>query len=72
MLGAPDVVDEHVEAPLLGVDARHQRRDRVGLEMIGRHRDPAPPAAVTSSAVSSIVSGRLISERDARVLRPVQ
>src|ERR687898_1001339 len=32
---------------------------------------PWPPAAVTSSAVSSIVSGRSISERRSRVLRPV-
>jgi hypothetical protein len=24
-LPAPDVVDQHVEIPLLGVDARHQR-----------------------------------------------
>ena len=31
-----------------------------------------PPAALTSSAVSSIVSGRLYSERRSRVLRPVQ
>ena len=33
---------------------------------------PVPPASVTSSAVSSIVSGRSYSERGARVLRPVQ
>src|SRR5437764_11219280 len=33
---------------------------------------PVPPSAVTSSAVSSIVSGRLYAERAARVLRPVQ
>ena len=33
---------------------------------------PVPPAASTSSAVSSIVSGRSYSERCARVLRPVQ
>src|SRR3712207_5399529 len=33
---------------------------------------PVPPAAVTSSAVSSIVSGRSYSERWSRVLRPVQ
>ena len=32
---------------------------------------PSPPAAVTSSAVSSIVSGRSTSERCSRVLRPV-
>ena len=33
---------------------------------------PVPPAAVTSSAVSSIVSGRSYSDRRSRVLRPVQ
>ena len=33
---------------------------------------PRPPAAVTSSAVSSMVSGRLYSLRAAAVLRPVQ
>ena len=32
---------------------------------------PVPPAASTSSAVSSIVSGRSISERRERVERPV-
>src|SRR5687768_7924556 len=33
---------------------------------------PVPPAEVTSSAVSSIVSGRSYSERRSRVLRPGQ
>lgn len=33
---------------------------------------PRPPAAVTRSAVSSIVSGRFIGERPSRVVRPVQ
>jgi hypothetical protein len=33
---------------------------------------PVPPASVTSPAVSSIVSGRFISERSSRVERPVQ
>ncbi len=32
---------------------------------------PVPPASVTSSAVSSMVSGRSSSERPARLLRPV-
>src|SRR5262249_50080858 len=32
---------------------------------------PTPPRAVTRSAVSSMVSGRSISERPSRVLRPV-
>src|SRR3712207_4240365 len=33
---------------------------------------PVPPASVTSSAVSSIVSGRLYSDGCSRVVRPVQ
>src|SRR6185369_3888958 len=33
---------------------------------------PRPPAASTSAAVSSIVSGRFISDRCDRVVRPVQ
>src|SRR5215510_8305744 len=32
---------------------------------------PRPPARSTSAAVSSIVSGRFISERSERVVRPV-
>lgn len=32
---------------------------------------PRPPASVTRPAVSSIVSGRSYSERQARVVRPV-
>jgi hypothetical protein len=32
---------------------------------------PSPPASVTRSAVSSIVSGRFISDRCVRVVRPV-
>jgi hypothetical protein len=36
-----------------------------------RTATPSPPAAVTSSAVSSIVSGRSIGERAVRVERPL-
>ena len=73
LLAAPDVVDEDVEAALLGVDARDERR-RPGRGRGGRPRPrcPWPPAASTSSAVSSIVSGRSYSERRSRVERPVQ
>ena len=63
-VAAPDVVDEHVEpAVLLGGDARDERRDLVA-GACGRRarRSPRPPAASTSSAVSSIVSGRAIGE----------
>ena len=57
---------------MLGVDPPHERLDLVGLEMVDGDAIPAPPAAVTSSAVSSIVSGRSYSERRSLVLRPVQ
>ena len=40
VLGAPDVVDEHVEAALLGVDPRDQGRDLRGVEVVDRDRDP--------------------------------
>ena len=72
VLGAPDVVDEHVEAAVLGVDALDERRDLRGSRWSTATAMPSPPAAVTSSAVSSIVSGRSTSERRSRVLRPVQ
>ena len=39
LLAAPDVVDEHVEAALLGVDALDERLDLVGLEVVGRDGD---------------------------------
>ena len=59
-VAAEDVVDQHVEAALLGVDPRDQRRRPVsGTRWSVGTAIPVPPAAVTSSAVSSIVSGRL-------------
>ena len=70
-LAAPDVVDQHVEPALLGVDPLHQVAHLLGFQVVDRDGDTPPPAAVTSSAVSSMVSGRSISERPARVLRPV-
>ena len=71
-LAAPDVVHEDVETTLLGVDARDERRATAPARG-GRSATamPVPPAAVTSSAVSSIVSGRSYSERRSRVVRPV-
>ena len=39
-LAAPDVVDEQVEAPVLGVDPLHERLDGGRLEMVDRDRDP--------------------------------
>jgi hypothetical protein len=39
-----DVVDEHVETPLIGVDAREQRLDVFGLEVIHADGDAAAAA----------------------------
>ena len=39
VLGAPDVVDEHVEAVVVGVDPLDQAADLLGLEVVDRHRD---------------------------------
>ena len=43
VLAAPDVVDQHVEAVLLGVDALHERLDLHRLEVVDR--DGEAPAA---------------------------
>ena len=72
-LAAPDVVDQHVEPP-----AARRRSAATSASTWPASRwstataIPVPPAALTSSAVSSIVSGRSYSERRSRVLRPVQ
>lgn len=70
-LAAPDVIDEDVEAALFVRDAGDQGLDLGRDQMVGGDRDTAASAAVTSSAVSSMVSGRSYSERFPRVLRPV-
>ena len=72
-LGAPDVVDEHVDAPVLVA----QLRRRAARPASGRGGRPASRcrcrrASSTSAAVSSMVSGRSYSERCAVVVRPVQ
>ena len=56
---------------LLGLDARHQRRHVGGHHVVAAHGDPAPPALVTRSAVSSMVSARPTTLRCSRVVRPV-
>jgi hypothetical protein len=68
----PDVVDDDVKPPALGIDPLYKRLDLTSLEMVDCDRDPYAPAAVTSSAVSSIVSGRSYSDRRSPVVRPVQ
>ncbi len=42
-LAAPDVVDEHVQAAVLGVDAPDELRDLCWLEMVDRDGDPHAP-----------------------------
>jgi hypothetical protein len=42
------------------------------LDVLGAYTLLVPPSCVTSSAISSIVSGRLYSDRAERVVRPVQ
>ena len=70
---APDVVHQDVEPPLLALDAAHQRADLLRHEMVHLDRDPAAAGLVDrAAAVSSIVSGRFISDRWLAVVRPVQ
>ena len=45
-LAAPDVVDQHVQPALLGVDALHERLDLRGLEVIDLDRDPGASGRV--------------------------
>ena len=72
LLAAPDVVDQDVEPALLGADALDQRFDLVGHQMIDRNGDAlAAGRRTTSSAVSSMVSGRAYSDCCSRVVRPV-
>ena len=72
VVAAPDVVDQDVEpVALLALDPGAQGVDLGGVEVVAADRHPAPPAASTRAAVSSIVSGRPSSERAARVERPV-
>ena len=40
LLAAPDVVDQHVQAALLGVDALHERLDLGRIEVVDRDGDP--------------------------------
>jgi len=42
LLAAPDVVDEHVEAALLGLDPRDERLHLRGDQMVDLDRDPIP------------------------------
>src|SRR5439155_13686828 len=68
----PHIVDQDVQATLLTLDTRHQRLHLRRVQMIDLHGDAPAATCCTSSAVSSIVSGRLYSERCVRVVRPVR
>ena len=46
LLAAPDVVDQHVEATLLVVDARDEVAHLIGLQVVDRDRDPAAAGGV--------------------------
>ncbi len=61
-----------MQRPLLVTNPLHQGGDLVGHEVVDPHGDPPPPARSTSAAVSSMVSGRSISDRPSAVDRPVQ
>ena len=57
---------------MLGVNPPRQRLDLTGIKMIDAQGGPGGPAAAISSPVSSMVSGRPISEGPlTRLLRPV-
>jgi hypothetical protein len=46
LLAAPDVVDEHVQPALLGLDAPHERLDQGRLQMVNLDRDSLPAGAI--------------------------
>ena len=72
VVAAEDVVDQDVQAAVAGLDPRGQVRDGNGILVVDDEGRAYPPAAAISSPVSSIVSGRPISDLPAaRLLRPV-
>ena len=72
-VAAPDVVDQQVQPALLAPDALDERRDLLRHGVVDLHGDAdARRPRVTSSAVSSIVSGRSPVAGSPRTLRPVQ
>jgi len=56
--GAPDVVDEDVGGAMVVADAIAERPHLCDVEVVDLDRMPTPPSDVTTSAVSSMVSGR--------------
>jgi hypothetical protein len=71
-VAAEDVVDQDVQAAALGLDPGDQVGDGLGSSWSTTRAVPSPPTAAIRSPVSSIVSGRPISDLPAaRLLRPV-
>src|SRR5215213_7219074 len=70
-LRTPHVVDQHVQTACSSSMRPTRVRTCSGSRWSTRTAMPRPPARSTSSAVSSIVSGRSYSERSSRVDRPV-
>ena len=71
LLAAPDVVDQHVEPALLGVDALDQRPHLLGHEVVDPHGDA--PAARRGDQLGGLLDRLrpVVSERRPRVVRPV-
>ena len=70
--GAPNVVYKHSMWPWVLLMSSARTFTWSGSRWSTATEQPTPPRRVTSSAVSSIVSARLYSDRANLVLRPVQ
>ena len=70
VLGAPDVVHEHVEAALLGVDPLDQRRHLLRLEVVDRHGDALPARLAHELGGLLDRLGAVDLRARSRVLRP--
>jgi hypothetical protein len=71
-VAAEDVVDQDIQSAVLGPTRSTRAATAAGSSWSTTRAVPCPPAAASSSPVSSIVSGRPISERPVtRLLRPV-
>lgn len=72
VLATPDIVHEHVKASLLATNGLKEGSDLFFRHVAYLNRDATPPAAVTISAVSSMVSGLPSVAGLPHTLRPVQ
>ena len=72
LVAAPGVVDQHVEAAVVGVDARDERLDLRRVGVIADDADPGAAArARPRAAASSTVPGMSSVRAPAREERPV-